>query len=84
MQNTGFDGIIKVLVGPQGSTTASTLHTAFATKSSDFFVAALKKEWKEGQGRVVRLPEANKKAFSLYTQWLYTDSVRFADLAGVD
>jgi hypothetical protein len=40
--------------------------------NSGFFDIALKKEWKEGQDRIVEMPETNNEAFTIWAKWLYT------------
>ena len=40
-------------------------------KASKFFDAALKKEWKEGEKRIVTLPDDNPDSVYAYIQWLY-------------
>jgi hypothetical protein len=40
--------------------------------NSGFFDIALKKEWKEGQDRIVEMPKTNNEAFSIWAKWLYT------------
>lgn len=40
-------------------------------ENSGFFAAALKKDWREGQQRVVELPEADSGAFNTWLNWLY-------------
>jgi hypothetical protein len=40
--------------------------------NSGFFDIALKKEWKEGQDRIVEMLETNNEAFSIWAKWLYT------------
>lgn len=39
--------------------------------SSEFFTAALKKEWKEGQTRTIELPEENTKTVTQYMDFVY-------------
>lgn len=48
------------------------MHTAITTRSSDFFTAAMSREWKEGQEKEVTLPDADEDAFAAYLQWMYT------------
>jgi hypothetical protein len=33
------------------------------------------KEWKEGQGRTINMPETDDEAFNIWTKWLYTGRV---------
>ncbi|GIZ43512.1 hypothetical protein CKM354_000673600 [Cercospora kikuchii] len=44
-------------------------------KSSKFFDAALKKEWKEGQQRTVDLPECDPEGFKVYINWLHSGKI---------
>ena len=45
------------------------------SKSSEFLKTALKKEWKEGQERVIPLPEEKQDIFDIYLQWLYSNKI---------
>ena len=51
------------------------VHTNHICKSSGFFRAAVKGEWKEAIDRIVTLPEAKSEAFDTYLGWLYTGHV---------
>ena len=48
------------------------VHTSFATKSSTFFRAALKHDWKEAREKRIVLPDTAVADFEIYLQWLYT------------
>lgn len=48
------------------------VHKFFATKSSKFFQAALKRDWKEAREKRVPLPETIAEDFQMYLGWLYT------------
>jgi len=50
-----------------------TVYTSFATESSEFFRAALSRDWKEARERRVQLQESTVADFQLYLQCLYTD-----------
>lgn len=50
-------------------------HGAFITRNSDFFKAALKKEWAEGQTRVIKLPEEKPHVVSHYLNYTYTNKL---------
>lgn len=41
-------------------------------RNSEFFEAALRKEWKEGLEKTIELPEDDAKVFNKYHGWLYT------------
>jgi len=47
-------------------------HENLLRSNSSFFDKALKKEWKEGQDRVVDMPDADNEAFGIWVKWLYT------------
>ncbi|KAK3716003.1 hypothetical protein LTR37_006733 [Vermiconidia calcicola] len=52
------------------------VHKDLLTTHSDFFKAALSREWKEGQDRVVRLKELeNPEPFKLFVDFLYTGKI---------
>jgi hypothetical protein len=44
-------------------------------RSSDFFQAAIKGEWKDSQDKTVTLPETRPEIFGAYLGWLYTGQV---------
>jgi len=44
-------------------------------KHSEFFVAALKEGWKEGEEQVVRLPEHESEAFNIFARFVYTKRI---------
>ncbi|KXT07544.1 hypothetical protein AC578_10138 [Pseudocercospora eumusae] len=58
-----------------------TPHTTFHVNEellcsgSEFFKAALQKEWREGQMHVVELPEQSPETFNVYLNWLYQKQV---------
>lgn len=45
---------------------------SFITRNSDFFTTALKKEWTQGQTRVIKLPEEHPQVVSHYLNYTYT------------
>lgn len=47
-------------------------------ENSGFFAAALKKDWREGQKRVVKLPEEDSKIFNFWLNWLYCRRLHLA------
>lgn len=49
-----------------------TVYASFATESSEFFRAALSRDWKEARERRVQLQETTVADFQLYLQYLYT------------
>lgn len=64
---------IKVLVG--SSKHAFYVHESAIRRPGTFFDTALSRAWKEGQERVVELPEEGEDTFRLYIQWLYTGNI---------
>lgn len=63
------DNTVTLLVGPEKRKLLA--HAHYLTKSSEFFKAALNKEWKEGQTRVVELPEENIVTTTHYLEFVY-------------
>ena len=63
---------ITVVVGPSES--RFFVHSTVLEKSSEFFRAALKPQWIEGQ-HDVKLPEDDPCAFKIYAKWLYTGNM---------
>ena len=61
---------VTLLVGE--SQTEFTVHEHYLTCTSEFFAAALKRAWVEGQTRTVKLPEKNPIHFAYYLDWIYT------------
>ncbi|KAF2816902.1 uncharacterized protein BDZ99DRAFT_564724 [Mytilinidion resinicola] len=51
------------------------IHDSFLCKSSDFFAAALRGEWRESTERVVPLPAVLPEHFKLYYNWIYTGKI---------
>jgi hypothetical protein len=51
------------------------IHEKLLRSNAGFFDTALKKEWKEGEDRVVDMPEADDEAFGICVNWLYTGLV---------
>jgi hypothetical protein len=47
------------------------VHSAYLTRDSDFFKAALKKEWVEGETRVIKLPEEDPERMAHYMTYVY-------------
>jgi hypothetical protein len=50
-------------------------HSSHLARNSDFFKAALKKEWIEGQTRVIRLPEERPDIVSHYLNYTYSKAL---------
>lgn len=47
-------------------------HESYITKNSEFFQAAVKKEWAEGQTRVIKLPEDDVETMTNYLTFTYS------------
>lgn len=63
------DGMITLLVGPQEK--AMVAHDDCLSRDSELFKAALRKEWREGQTHVVKLPEENPTDTGYYIEHLH-------------
>ncbi|KAK3710224.1 hypothetical protein LTR37_010445 [Vermiconidia calcicola] len=69
-----------VMVGLEAK--SFTVHTTIICRDSLFFQAACGREWKEGQEKVVHLPEVEAQLFDVYVHWAYTrelDTTRMLD-----
>lgn len=66
-----FDGddAITLHVGPTEHVLVT--HASFLARNSEFFKAALKKEWSEGKTRVIKLPEEQPHVVSHYLRYIY-------------
>lgn len=53
------------------------VHSTYLTCDSDFFKAALKKEWVEGQSHVIKLPEEDPETMAHYMTFVYSDKLPF-------
>lgn len=62
------DDLVTLLVGVEEKKLLAFEHNL--VKSSGFFQAALKKEWKEGQTRVVKLPEETIETTTCYLEFV--------------
>jgi hypothetical protein len=60
------------------ATKAFLVHETLFRSQSPFFEAALGKEWKEAEERVVKLPEHAPKAFEVYLRWVYSHRIRLS------
>jgi hypothetical protein len=61
---------ITLLVGPEKRELLA--HADYIAFSSDFFKAALKKEWLEGQTRTVPLPVESYEDMTTYLKYIYS------------
>jgi hypothetical protein len=68
------EDLVTLLVGPKEEEFA--VHESCITRNSDFFKAALKKEWIEGQTRIIKLPEETcTKNFVHYLNYAYNEGL---------
>ena len=51
------------------------MHKDAICGKSKFFKATCSTQWREGQEKVVRLPEVGAKAFQIYVHWAYSDTL---------
>lgn len=68
-----YDNMITVLAGKEEK--RFILHQTAVCAKSKFFKAACSKKWREGQERIVRLPEAGVATFKTYCDWVYSGDV---------
>lgn len=66
LSNTVF-----LLVGPEQEQIL--VHAPYLAARSDFFRAAVSKKWKEGQSRVIKLPEDDPEVVVSYLDFAYND-----------
>jgi hypothetical protein len=59
-------------------------HASYITLNSDFFKAALKREWLEGQARVIKLPDQRPNVVSHYLYYTYSKALPSAPEPGSD
>ncbi|KAF2842259.1 hypothetical protein M501DRAFT_1054974 [Patellaria atrata CBS 101060] len=69
----GSSGVV-ILVGKRLDS-KYLIHESILTKTSLFFRSAMKKEWKEGEEKIVRFNDVSSETFDLYQCWLYTNAV---------
>lgn len=67
------DETVILLVGPEEQ--KMLVHSPKITAHSEFFTAALKKEWIEGQSREIKLPEEEPEAMACYIEYAYLDKL---------
>jgi hypothetical protein len=63
-------GTVTLLVGLHEEPLVA--HESYLTKNSEFFQAAMKKEWVEGQTRIIKLPEDNSETVTNYLAFTYS------------
>jgi len=76
--NFSHDDAVTLVVGPEQ--TKMTVHGTYITRDSDFFKAALKKEWIEGETRVIKLPEEDPETMAHYMTFVYHNKLPLDDL----
>ena len=64
------DDAVTLHVGPEEH--AILAHGNFISRRSDFFKAALKKEWAEGQTRIIKLPDEDHQVVTHYLSYTYS------------
>jgi hypothetical protein len=65
--------VVTLHVGPTDHVMIA--HASYITHNSDFFKAALKKEWLEGQTRVIKLPDDRPDVVSHYLYYTYSKAL---------
>jgi len=73
--NFSHDDAVTLVVGPEK--TKMTVHGAYLARDLEFFKAALKKEWVEGQTQVIKLPEEDPKTMAHYMSFVYHNKLPF-------
>ncbi|KAF2209495.1 hypothetical protein CERZMDRAFT_5765, partial [Cercospora zeae-maydis SCOH1-5] len=69
------NNVVTITVGTGANSEDFVVHDFLLKQSSSFFQAALKEEWKEGQEKIVNLPEDHSEAFALYVEWLFSGKI---------
>jgi len=69
------DDAVTLIVGPEQK--RMLIHGTYLTRDSDFFKAALKKEWVEGETRVIKLPEEDPETMAHYLTFVYHNKLPF-------
>jgi len=68
------DDLVTLLIGPEEE--EFIVHESCITRNSDFFKAAMRKEWIEGQARIIRLPEETRiESFVIYLNFAYHEQL---------
>jgi hypothetical protein len=71
------EDLVTLLVGPEQK--KMVVHGTYLARTSDFFKAALKKEWTEGQTRTINLPEECPEIMAHYLSYTYTKRLSSRD-----
>jgi len=69
------DDAVTLIVGPEEK--KMFVHGTYLTRDSDFFKAALKKEWIEGEIRAIKLPEEDSETMAHYMTFVYSNKLPF-------
>lgn len=75
------DNTVTLLVGPKEQKMIA--HGSQLTHKSEFFKAAMKKEWAEGQTRTIKLPEEKPDVAAHYLSYLYSGKLFTEDIKSV-
>ena len=73
-----LEGAVTLLVGH--SEQVAFAHSSHLVRESQFFAAAMKTEWVEGQTRTIKLPEEDPDAIAHYISYLYTGRLFTEDI----
>jgi hypothetical protein len=76
------DAVVTLLVGEDEQTMI--VHSSQLTRDSEFFTAAMKKEWVEGQTRVIRLPEERPATMAHYLSFLHSGRLFAEEITTLD
>lgn len=76
------NGTVTLLVGEDEQKMIA--HSMHLTQDSEFFAAALKTEWEEGQKRIIKLPEENTATMAHYLSYLYGGRLSTEDIKCVN
>ncbi|GAB7333360.1 hypothetical protein MBLNU13_g04977t1 [Cladosporium sp. NU13] len=66
-------GTVTLLVGAEEESLVA--HESYLTRNSEFFKAAIKKEWAEGQARVIKFPEDDLETMTNYLTFTYSGTL---------
>lgn len=69
----GEEDSVTLIVGP--TKCKLLVHANYITRNSDFFKAALKKEWREGQTRTITLPTDREDTLRDYLNFTYSSKL---------
>lgn len=80
--NFSPDDAVTLIVGVEQK--RMLVHSTYLTRDSDFFKAALKKEWSEGETRMIKLPEEDPELMAHYLTFVYHYKLPFKGVAPKD